>query len=170
MTMENKLFKKLNFKGPLSILALNYPDSFEGELESMEQHTIVHRDLRNAGEVLDFVIAFGKTPKEAEELTRSIGPRLGQDALFWFSYPKGSSKKYTCDFNRDTGWQVMAEFDLEPVRQVAIDKDWSALRFRHVDKIKNHPAGKICPDPEGEGAIAQKLNVSAAMRIKSETL
>jgi hypothetical protein len=30
----------------------------------------------------------------------------------------------------------LGEYNLEPVRQVAIDKDWSALRFRRVDKIK----------------------------------
>jgi hypothetical protein len=133
--MENKLFKKLNYKQQESILALNYPGSFEGELESMEMHATVHRDLGNAGEVLDFVIAFGKTLEEVNELTRSVGPRLSQDAVFWFCYPKKSSKKYSCEFNRDTGWGVMAEFDLEPVRQVAIDEDWSAIRFRNVDQI-----------------------------------
>ncbi len=133
--MENKLFKKLNFKGQ-DILALNYPDSFEPELRSMETHTAVHRTLADAPTALDFVIAFGRTQEEVNTLTRSVGPRLGEDAVFWFCYPKQSSKKYTCEFNRDTGWQVMAEFELEPVRQVAIDADWSALRFRHVDRIK----------------------------------
>ena len=135
IAMENKLFKKLNYRKPWTILALNYPESFESELEPMEKHGIIHRNLKDAGEVLDFVIAFGKTQKEVEELTRAVGPRLGEDAVFWFCYPKQTSKKYTCDFNRDTGWEVMAEFHLEPVRQVAIDEDWSGLRFRHVDKI-----------------------------------
>lgn len=134
--MENTLFKKLNYKNQGSILALNYPDSFEAELEAMETHATIHRNLQEAGQVLDFVMAFGKTLEEVNELTRSIGPRLGEDAVFWFCYPKQSSKKYTCEFNRDTGWAVMAEFELEPVRQVAIDADWSGLRFRHVDKIK----------------------------------
>ena len=133
--MENKLFKKLNYKKQESILALNYPDSFEKDLQSMEKNAIVYRNLQDASDVLEFVIAFGKTQKEVAELTRGIGPRLSEDAVFWFSYPKQSSKKYTCEFNRDTGWEVMAEFDLEPVRQVAIDADWSALRFRNVDKI-----------------------------------
>ena len=134
--MDNKLFKKLNYKEQGSILALNYPDSFESELASMENATPVFRNLQDTGAPLEFVIAFGKTLEEVQSLTRSIGPRLGEDAVFWFCYPKQSSKKYTCEFNRDNGWQVMGEFDLEPVRQVAIDEDWSALRFRHVDNIK----------------------------------
>ena len=133
--MENKLFKKLNFKNQESILALNYPDSFERELKSMQGHATIHRNLKDAGEPLQFVLAFGKTLREVGVLTRKVGPRLGEDAVFWFCYPKQSSKKYTCEFNRDTGWAVMGAFDLEAVRQVAIDEDWSALRFRHVDKI-----------------------------------
>lgn len=134
--MENNLFKKLNYRGQGSILALNYPESFEKELQSMETGVTVQRSLQEAGHLLDFVIAFGKTQGEVAQLARSIGPRLSEDAVFWFCYPKKSSKKYPCEFNRDTGWEVMAEFELEPVRQVAIDADWSALRFRNVDKIK----------------------------------
>ena len=63
--------------------------------------------------------------------------RAEGDALLWFAYPKGSSKRYTCDFNRDTGWTVLGEAGYEPVRQVAIDEDWSALRFRRVEYIKS---------------------------------
>jgi hypothetical protein len=58
------------------------------------------------------------------------------DAILWFCYPKGTSKKYTCDFNRDTGWASLGQLGWEPVRQVAIDDDWSALRFRNPDFIK----------------------------------
>ncbi|HNM27658.1 MAG TPA: hypothetical protein PKL15_19570, partial [Saprospiraceae bacterium] len=52
------------------------------------------------------------------------------------AYPKGSSKTYRCEFNRDNGWQALGEVGYEPVRQVAIDEDWSALRFRRVEFIK----------------------------------
>jgi hypothetical protein len=56
--------------------------------------------------------------------------------LFWWAYPKGSSKNYKCDFNRDTGWQIMGKLGYESVRMVAIDEDWSALRFRKVEFVK----------------------------------
>ena len=59
------------------------------------------------------------------------------DAVLWFAYPKGSSKKYKCEFNRDTGWHVLGAAGFEPVRQVAIDQDWSALRFRRAGFIKD---------------------------------
>jgi hypothetical protein len=51
------------------------------------------------------------------------------------AYPKGSSKAYRCEFNRDTGWQALGAAGFEPVRQVSIDADWSALRFRRVARI-----------------------------------
>jgi hypothetical protein len=52
-------------------------------------------------------------------------------------YPKGTSKTYQSDFNRDTGWEIMGRYDMEAIRQVAIDEDWSAIRFRKADYIKS---------------------------------
>ncbi len=39
------------------------------------------------------------------------------------------------NISRDSGWQPLGDLGYEGVRQVAIDDDWSALRFRHVDSI-----------------------------------
>jgi hypothetical protein len=61
-------------------------------------------------------------------------------------YLKGSSKRYRCEFNRDTGWHALGDAGDEPVRQVAIDEDWSALRFRKAEFIKTmtrHPDGAL---------------------------
>ena len=55
---------------------------------------------------------------------------------FGIAYPKVSSKKYTTDYNRDSGWNLLGEWGMEPVRQVAIDQDWSALAF---PKSRKHP-------------------------------
>jgi hypothetical protein len=58
--------------------------------------------------------------------------------LFPTPYPKGTSKRYTCDFNRDSGWEVIRNAGFDSVRQIAIDEDWSALRFRRVEYIKSY--------------------------------
>ena len=50
--------------------------------------------------------------------------------------PKGSSKKYRSQIDRDHGWDVLGSEGFEPVRMVAIDEDWSALRFRRKSFIK----------------------------------
>jgi hypothetical protein len=41
-----------------------------------------------------------------------------------------------CEFNRDTGWAALGAAGFEGVRMVAIDEDWSALRFRRVEFIQ----------------------------------
>ena len=67
---------------------------------------------------------------------KSIAKKANGDGMVWFAYPKGTSKKYKSEINRDNGWQILGELGFEGVRGVAIDEDWSALRFRRVEFIK----------------------------------
>jgi hypothetical protein len=78
------------------------------------------------------------------------------DAAIWIVYPKGSSKGYRCEFNRDSGWQVLGEAGFEPVRQVPIDADWSALRFRRVENIK-----AMVRDPAGASSKAGRAKTGS---------
>lgn len=129
------VFKKLNFKSQSDIVVLDAPESFNQNLEAMSGLTKFHFDLQSMKEV-DFVIAFVTKQSEINELVPELYDLLSGDAVVWFCYPKGSSRKYTCDFNRDNGWQILGDFGMEGVRMVAIDEDWSALRFRKVEFIK----------------------------------
>ena len=93
-----------------------------------------------------FALAFVKTKQEVEVASEKLVQAAEGDAQLWMVYPKGSSKKYKCEFNRDTGWKALGEAGYEPVRQVAIDEDWSALRFRKAEFIKTmtrNPEGAI---------------------------
>ena len=56
--------------------------------------------------------------------------RAGQLRSLRQGTPKGTSKRYKSEIHRDTGWQAIGQAGFEPVRAVAIDEDWSALRFR----------------------------------------
>jgi hypothetical protein len=129
------LFKKLHFKNHSAIVAINYPKSFEVELNAMKEITTIIKSVKKIKEI-DFVLLFVTQQKEIDILIKEIYPKLKGDAALWFCYPKGTSKNYTCDFNRDTGWQTVASYNLETVRMVAIDEDWSALRFRKVAFVK----------------------------------
>jgi hypothetical protein len=128
------LFTKLNLKDHANLLILNAPPSFEAELAGLESVTVL-RALKDAKE-LGFVLAFVTRQKDVDTISKAIAKKSTGDAVIWFAYPKGTSKKYTCEFNRDTGWSVLGESGFEPVRQVAIDEDWSALRFRRVEFVK----------------------------------
>lgn len=129
------VFDKLNLKDQKQIVVLNAPESFEPELASL-RGVAIERDLRAAAKVA-FFLAFVTKTKEVEALAKAIGRNAAGDAVVWFAYPKGSSKKYKCEFNRDNGWVALGAVGFEPVRMVAIDEDWSALRFRRVEFIKN---------------------------------
>ena len=131
--MPMPTFAKLNLKDQTEIIVLNAPASFEPELKALKDVT-VRRDAK--GGVIDFSLAFVTTQKEVDSLGPQVAKKAKGDAVVWFAYPKGSSKKYTSQINRDNGWAVMGKAGFEPVRMVAIDEDWSALRFRRVEFIK----------------------------------
>lgn len=85
-----------------------------------------------------FVLAFASTLPAVGRIAALVGEALEDgDAVLWACYPKASSRRYRCEFNRDTGWQVLGDAGFEGVRQVAIDADWSALRFRRVEFIRS---------------------------------
>jgi len=130
------LFTKLNYKEGKTIYVLNQPENFESVLSTIPSE-ISLKNAVGSTDTVEFVLVFTTSKAEVETFSQQIAPALKGDAIFWLAYPKGTSKKYTCDFNRDTSWQLLAPFNLLPVRQVAIDDDWSALRFRKAEFIKN---------------------------------
>jgi hypothetical protein len=139
------LFKKLNLAATHSIHVLNAPESFEAELRQLEG---VEVSLVCSGKVT-FALVFVRTTKDVETAAERLARAAEGDALLWMVYPKASSKRYKCEFNRDTGWQALGEAGYEPVRQVAIDEDWSALRFRKVEYIRT-----MSRDPDGAISLA----------------
>ena len=128
------VFKKLNLKDQTEIVVLDAPASFEPEIAALEG-VAVRRSLDDMDR-LQFSLAFVTQQEQIDQAAGQIAQKVDGDALVWFAYPKGSSKRYRCDFNRDTGWQALGAAGFESVRQVSIDEDWSALRFRRVEFIK----------------------------------
>ena len=131
------VFTKLNLKDQKEILVIDAPDSFVPELKALKG-VKVHR---NPGEAkkFEFALAFASQKAAIERLSKALATKAEGDAVLWFAYPKGSSKRFKCDFNRDNGWEVIRAAGWDTVRQVAIDEDWSALRFRRREFI-NHRA------------------------------
>ena len=97
------IFKKLNYKGKFLVVCPNAPASFDGSLQSIADEARFVRDPEGVAEI-EFMIAFVTRQEEIDGLVPRVAPRLKGDAVLWFCYPKGTSKRYTCNFNRDTGW------------------------------------------------------------------
>jgi hypothetical protein len=128
------LFTKLNLGTHREIVVVGAPSSFEPELAALDGVS-VHRDPK-AAKSIAFALVFVKTLAEVAAAAKLLPKAVG-DAIVWMAYPKGTSKRYTCEFNRDNGWTALEAAGFETVRMVAIDEDWSALRFRRAEYVKS---------------------------------
>ncbi|HSR51665.1 MAG TPA: hypothetical protein VLV83_12620 [Acidobacteriota bacterium] len=133
--MMSAVFNKLNLKAQNEIVVVNAPASFEPELATLSDVEVIREADKAAS--LEFALAFVTRQDELNRIAETLADKAKGDALLWFAYPKKSSKRYTCDFNRDTGWDRIMELGFRPVRAVAIDEDWSALRFRRREYVKS---------------------------------
>ena len=122
------VFAKLNLKDQSQLLIVAAPSSFEPEIQALAGVSII-RDARKAKSI-DFAVVFVTTRAKVDAAVKLIAPKAAGDVVLWFAYPKGTSKRYRSEINRDTGWESLKSDGFETVRLVAIDEDWSALRFR----------------------------------------
>lgn len=136
----NATLRKLDFKDQPVTHVIGAPESFQPALDEMAGITEVRTSLAKASGVL-FALAFATKKTQVDDFADRVAKASSGDAIIWVAYPKSSSKRYACEFNRDNGWDRFGANGFEPVRQVAIDEDWSALRFRRVEHIKKMTRG-----------------------------
>ncbi|MFF7354006.1 MULTISPECIES: hypothetical protein [Streptomyces] len=115
---EMSVVGKLQIKPGQSVVVLGKPDDVHLEVEAAGE-------AASADVVLAFVTSSGDLPGEGAQAALAAARR---DALAWVAYPKGG--RLGTDLNRDTLAAALSEQGVRPVRQVAIDDTWSALRFR----------------------------------------
>ncbi|MGW6413530.1 hypothetical protein ACWF95_42055 [Streptomyces vinaceus] len=78
----------------------------------------------------DVVVAFVRIRADLDTIAASAIEAARRDTLVWIAYPKAG--QLGTDLNRDSLTQALTDHGIRPVRQVAIDSVWSALRFRPV--------------------------------------
>lgn len=134
MSEAASVLKKLNFKDQgQPVLVINAPKSYD------EIKAVFEGDVHQQSELAmyDFVQVFGTSNEELQSNAKKAVTYVKDDGLLWLCYPKKTSKVYKgSDCSRDTVTGMLSEEGYEPVRQIAIDDDWSALRFRKPEKIK----------------------------------
>lgn len=131
--------KKMRLKDGL-LLLLKAP----GECTALFEGTEVKTSLSGKAGFAQAVL-FARDVKTLDETAPKVIARLEDDAVFWIAYPKktGAIKS---DISRDNGWDAVSGLGYEPVTQVAIDDNWSALRFRKSaaigPKLRDVPIGQ----------------------------
>ncbi|MDQ0917941.1 hypothetical protein [Paenibacillus sp. V4I5] len=123
--MQDELLKKLRYKQGRA-LVLQAPEGYKLGIEDNEEPNGTY----------NFVQLFVNNAAEVAEWAPKAITYLNDEAVFWITYPKQSSKVKT-DINRDILWKLMDEkTDYRLVSNVAVDDTWSALRLRHKSKVK----------------------------------
>jgi hypothetical protein len=111
---------KLNIKAGQTVVVEGLPLGVELGLEQAQLQV----DAGSADAVILFVANAAEFGQRADQVVEAAR----RDALAWVAYPKAG--KLGTDLNRDSLAKLMIERGVQPVRQVAIDDVWSALRFR----------------------------------------
>jgi hypothetical protein len=125
------LLKKMTWKEGLNIQVWNIPEELGCKLELWKKEGLIDNVKKP-----DFLLGFVKSPEELSMVFNQMRVHLPNDEQLWIAYPKKNSKKYKATINRDSGWAELGAHNFEGVRQIAIDDDWSALRFRKIVHIK----------------------------------
>lgn len=127
------LLKKLNYKSG-TIAALNAPTEFVPIAEGWKREVLVREALQEGA--ASFLLVFARSAAEVASIVAPAISRLAPEAVFWVAFPKQTSKRYASDINRDKLWPLLAAMGFAPCRNIAIDEDWSALRFSKIKEGK----------------------------------
>ena len=125
------LIKKLNLTNQQHGLLVAVPTELTALADAFAARIAVSTQY-DALQKADFVLAFVQQLRQVDQLADWVATHTEGDAVVWLVYPKQTSKNYRCEFNRDTGWDSLRAAGFESVRMVAINSDWSALRFRRA--------------------------------------
>lgn len=134
--MTRSLLDKLGWKPGMSADLWRVPEALEQELGALRC---------TASGVGVFRIAFARTQSELVEVAEGPAAGYRPGGHLWLCYPKKSGR-IASDITRDVGWEPILALGLLGVSQVALDEDWSGLRFRFRSEIatlsRRTPSGR----------------------------
>lgn len=132
--MPETLLAKLQYKSQDPLLVLNAPGEFNPVLAAWKKLAGIDTAI-DPKKKYAFAIGFVLSTSDVIQYGVPIAHHIEADGVFWMAYPKKTSKKYHASISRDEGWEPLGELGFEVVRMVAIDEDWSAMRFRKATYI-----------------------------------
>jgi|SRR5581483_583256 len=125
----NPILKKLLYKDQNPLLLLSAP--WEFQITAKDFARTVHTSPKGN---YNFILAFVRSKADARSIAKKASKAIGEKGIFWMAYPKGTSKKYNADINRDTAHALMKKEGFDGVSLIALDEDWSAMRFKKIRK------------------------------------
>lgn len=124
---ENPLIKKLVIKPNNRLAILNAPQGYRDLLGALPDGVQASDQLE--GE-FDVIHAFFIKKADLEPQINTLKNHLKSGGILWVSYPKAG--KLGTDLKRDPLYELMKQYGIEANQQIAIDDNWSAMRFKIV--------------------------------------
>lgn len=126
------LAKKLRVSPDMSLLALNAPEAYLGQVSQCAARIATTPE---DGQTVDAAHLFVRTLDEARVALPVATAALRPNGILWVMWPKKSSGVKT-DLTRDTLARMTMTLGWGPVSNVSIDDTWSALRLRPEIDVK----------------------------------
>ena len=130
------LAKKLRLLAGHDIALLNAPAGISEQLHPGPRSVVV--ELR-PNETFDAVLLFVSSAEELRRLGPGAIRACRPGGLLWISYPKGGPARGATDLpatpwwvQRDVLGEITSVSGYKPVSFVAVDENWTALRFKRV--------------------------------------
>lgn len=147
--MVSGIAKKFQLKSEYSVLMLNSNPDVHPLFDGIR---LGYSAKENTG--FDSVIMFVRDEYEIGQYLPKADSSLKPKGLLWLSYPKKSGS-IPSKLNRDVTWSIVKEFDLEPVRLISLNDDWSSMRLvKTTDRKKPSTFGQ---DPPGVDRVSKTV-------------
>ncbi len=119
---EPSIPRKLGFKPGMVCAVIEPPSGFK------------HGLVASSASEPELILAFAADRASLQRVAARALDLYGVGGRLWFAYPKKGGPVRS-DLDRDHGWEPLTQAGLLPVTQVALDRVWSALRFRLREEI-----------------------------------
>lgn len=130
------LSKKLRLAADRSVLVLNAPD---GYIDRLRPGPADIKTSAQPNRTYDAVLLFVNNREDLRKLGPGAIQATKPEGLLWITYPKGGQTRGATDLPATPWWvqrDVLGEITLvkgyKPVSFIAVDENWTALRFKRA--------------------------------------
>ncbi|WP_066225241.1 hypothetical protein [Formosa haliotis] len=128
------LIQKLKLDKHNEILVLNEPEAFNELIGNLDCNVL--GSLLKTSSV-SCALLFITSKKQLINEMLTLFPKLTGDSILWIAYPNETSKEDIVELYKDEAWDELMDYRLQPVRQLELNQDWNALRFRKIEYVKH---------------------------------
>ncbi|WP_338733240.1 hypothetical protein [Mangrovimonas cancribranchiae] len=129
------LIKRLKLKSHDHILVLNKPNDFENDLKALGLDSVHISESLIQTSCVGFALLFITSQQQLIDQMLTLLPKLHEDCILWVAFPSKTSKANIVELYHDHVWNDLMDFWLKPIRQIEINPNWNAIRFRKIEYV-----------------------------------